>query len=354
MIRKAIMIATLLVTSLNIMNAQTTNGRTTLFHATPLTDFSVGQKYLNSFEGFLYENNSNQPPAEHTSDGLAAASRVQPLDTNGMPSTSGKIVVIGFGMSNWTLELCLLYPQDGPCNSGSFMGQASTNSLVNHSTLVLLDCAIPSYTAGAWINDNDGGYTDCLNSELTPAGVTEAQVQVVLYKDAEAYPSRSLRSTTVCSATSSVDACEHEELVGETARYIKTRYPNVQQMFLQSRIYAGYATTTLSPEPYAYQYGFSIKWLIEAQIQQIRTGKIDPTAGDLSYQSAPWLAWGAYLWASDGTKRSDGLQWLQSDFESDGTHPSTAGVQKVGDLLMNFFLNSQFTPWFRATSIYRQ
>jgi hypothetical protein len=354
MMNKIIMLIMVMFTMGLIAMAQTANQPTTLFHATPLTDFSVGQKYLNSFEGFLYENNSNQPPADHASDGLAAAARIQPLDANGNPSPSGKIVVVGIGMSNWTMELCLLYPQDGPCNSGSFMGQASANALVNHSTLVLLDCAIPSFTAGTWINDNDGGYTDCLNNELTPAGVTEAQVQVILYKDAEAYPSRSLRPTTVCSATSTIDACDHEELVGETARYLKTRYPNVQQMFLQSRIYAGYATTTLNPEPYAYQYGFSIKWLIEAQIIQIRTGRIDPTAGDLSYKAAPWLAWGAYLWASDGDKRSDGLQWLQSDFASDGTHPSNAGVQKVGDLLMNFFLNSQFTPWFRASSAQRQ
>ena len=35
-------------------------------------------------------------------------------------------------------------------------------------------------------------------------------------------------------------------------------------MFLQSRTYGGYATTNENPDPYAYEYGFATKWLIQA------------------------------------------------------------------------------------------
>jgi len=104
-----------------------------------------------------------------------------------------------------------------------------------------------------------------------------------------------------------------------------------------------------------------VKWLIQAQIVQIRSGgtSVDPTAGDLNYKggAAPWSAWGPYTWANGDTPRSDGLVWCNGqsgapcngevDFEPDGTHPNTQGDQKVANLLMNFFLDSVYTPWFR-------
>jgi hypothetical protein len=96
-----------------------------------------------------------------------------------------------------------------------------------------------------------------------------------------------------------------------------------------------------------------VKWLIEAQINQMNGGAINPRAGDLNYTIgvAPWLAWGPYLWADGLNPRSDGLIWQQSDFSSDGTHPSQSGEQKVGSTLLNFMLNSEFTqPWFRSTA----
>jgi len=126
-------------------------------------------------------------------------------------------------------------------------------------------------------------------------------------------------------------------------------------VFLSSRIYAGYATTTLNPEPYAYESGFSVKWLISAQARQIATGAVDATPGSLDYRTgeAPWLAWGPYLWANGTTPRqSDGLTWLVSDLAPDGTHPASSGVQKVGTQLLTFFKTSEFTScWFLANGV---
>ena len=104
---------------------------------------------------------------------------------------------------------------------------------------------------------------------------------------------------------------------------------------------ASIGSANLNPEPYAYESGFSMKWLIQAQIHQIRAGEVDPIAGDLDYRKGvgPWLVWAGYTWA-DGTRaRSDGFVWCDGQFGtpcfgdvdvgSDGTHPSQEGAQHL-------------------------
>lgn len=315
------------------------------FSATPLTDFRPGELYLNTYAGSLYEG-SNNMPADHDADGRNAAARVQKLDSQGHPSPFGKIVVVAIGMSNWTDEMCDSRTQ---CTQQSFLGAVQKDPMVNHKSLVIVDCAKPGQVADRWLDDHFRNYTYC-KGQLQRAGVTEAQVQVVLYKNARENPTQGLRPGTVCNSQSRIEACHYEKEVGTTARFIKTQYRNVQQMFLHSRIYAGYAKPhTLDPEPFAYEYGFSTKWLVEAQIQQERTGTVDDTAGPMSYSSAPWIAWGPYFWASGRTPRNDGLTWVPEDYSlKDMTHPSPSAVAKVSDMMVNFYLHSPYSPWFTA------
>jgi hypothetical protein len=129
-------------------------------------------------------------------------------------------------------------------------------------------------------------------------------------------------------------------------RALKTRWPNVQQVFISSRIYAGYSNVGVNPEPYAYEYGFSVKWLVNAQITQRDTGVVDPLAGDL-LTAVPWIDWGPYIWGNgiNNPPGSMALTWAPTDFASDGEHPGNSGVTKVGNALMNFFLTSPYTAW---------
>jgi len=134
---------------------------------------------------------------------------------------------------------------------------------------------------------------------------------------------------------------------------MKTHYPNLRIVYISSRIYAGYATSNLNPEPYAYESAFAVKWVVQAQIDQMRSSRIDPRAGDLNFNSgvAPWIAWGPYLWTDGMNPRSDGLTWARADVESDGTHPSQSGEQKVGEMLLGFLKKEPTArSWFLATT----
>lgn len=302
-----------------------------------LTDLATGS-YL-GFRGGLYPDGRNDPSSAHAAAGSAAAARIQPLDANGKPSLGGRIVLLSIGMSNTTMEFCSgAFPT---CATFSFIGQARADAAVDHTTLVIVDGARGGQAANSWTSPTMVQF-DSAKGRLTRAGVTEAQVQVAWIKQANIQPQEALPDT-------GADAYTLERELGDIVRALKVRYPNLRQVFLSSRIYGGYATSALNPEPYAYEGGFSVKWLVEAQIAQMQNGGTvrDARAGDLNYSRTPWLAWGPYLWANGMKARSDGLTYAQQDFGTDGTHPNQSADQKVGKLLLDFFKTSPFTKcWF--------
>jgi len=127
-------------------------------------------------------------------------------------------------------------------------------------------------------------------------------------------------------------------------RLLHQKLPNVKLCYLTSRIYAGYATTTLNPEPYAYQSAFAVRSVVGAQIAGIDSLNYDANRGAVQ---APWLSWGPYLWADGLKPRQDGMTWPCADFQPDGTHPNTQGSDVVADSLLAFFKHDETTmPWF--------
>jgi hypothetical protein len=307
--------------------------------ATPLTDLGRGY-YLTEFQGGLYPNGSNQMPPVHAAAGLKKASAIRPRNTAGNPASNGKYVMLSIGMSNTSQEFCS--GGYGDCEGYSFTGMAETNPYVEHGPLVIVNGAKGSRTAEYWDSPTDPDYDRIADEVLEPHGLSELQVQAAWVKVANLAP-------TVPLPSPDADAFRLVEQMGDIARALKDRYPNLHQVFFSSRIFGGYSHTSRNPEPYAYESGFAVKWLIEAQISQLAGGGIDPLAGNLNYNNntAPWIAWGPYMWADGMTPRSDGLVWRESDFMEDGVHPSTDGRQKVASLLMNFFRTSAFTQsWF--------
>jgi hypothetical protein len=284
-------------------------------------------------------------PAAHLAAGRAAAAQVQPLDAGGAPNAAGKIVLLSVGMSNTTQEFCSAGGAPGSCEPWSFMGQAAADPAVNHTTLTIVNGARGGQAAPSWVSPAGAEYDRIRDQVLRPQGLSERQVQVAWVKVANPGPTRSLPDTAA-------DAYVLERQLGEIARALKARYPNLRQVFLSSRIYAGYARSTLNPEPYAYESAFAVRWAIGSQIDQMHGTAGSPRTGDLRYGAgAPgvWIAWGPYLWAAGTQPRADGLTWLSGDFAADGTHPAQGARQKVGALLLAFFETSEVTRcWFLA------
>ncbi len=177
-----------------------------------------------------------------------------------------------------------------------------------------------------------------VNTRLTNAGVTSNQVQVIWLKEANQV------GTTPAQTYYDSLVVQFKRIGNE----LKTRFPNVKLCYMASRISARYATTTLNPEPHSYWTGWAVKKVIEDQING------DPL---LTFSGpgarSPWLAWGIYMW-SDGsipqTTNPNVFYNCPADFQNDGTHPSTAGAQKIGGLLLNFFsTDSTCIPWFLGT-----
>lgn len=336
----------------------------------PIPLIDLGKGNYHGFTGGLYPQGSNEMPPDHASMGFSQALKIKPLDKYGIEDAiNGKYVLLSIGPSNAGQEYCL---GDGKastspssshfqptfscpascgtscaslCDDWTFVGQAALDSTVNKNQLVIVNGAIAGQGADTWDAATDPNYDTVANCRLAAYGVTKDQVQIVWVKTFNGSP-------TVSLPDSHADAYALVASYGNIVRALKARYPNIKQVFFSSRTYGGYNLQGINPEPYAYEAGFAIKWVVQAQVDQMANGGkvVDTRAGDLNYTIAPWLAWGPYLWADGMKPRSDGLTWDQNDFDVDGSHPSTSGEQKVGARLLEFFKTSPQTQcWFLAS-----
>ncbi|OGU40023.1 MAG: hypothetical protein A2X61_01990 [Ignavibacteria bacterium GWB2_35_12] len=283
----------------------------------PLTELGTG-KWKN-FEGGLYPNGMNERPVQHNSDGIQIGNSILPLNTLGNTDPNGKIVLLSVGMSNCTQEF-------------STFKQIADIDTMKNPRCTIIDGAQSGQTAVV-ISNSSATFWNIIETRLYNAGLKPEQVQVVWLKEADAQPKDAFP----------VHAQTLQRELKAIVKILKQKYVNIKIAYLSSRTYGGYATTQLNPEPYAYETGFSVKWLLEEQIN-----------GDtaISYSGtnpkSPWLSWGPYLWAQgEKPREADGLFWIRADFVNDGTHPSPSGRTKVANLLLDFLkTDSTAIPWF--------
>lgn len=316
----------------------------------PLIDMGQNRTYK-GFNGGLYEGGCNQAPPDQDAQAQARAKLVAPLNTAGNPDPLGNVVLLSVGLSNSSDIWCGTpgVPFGPGCTipptNNSFLQQAQGNPLVNQSSLVILNGALGGTPANAaWTTPSDVNYDRIRDNVLAYRGLTEQQVQAVWLYLADSMP-------TVFLPDNAADAYAYETNIGAVVRALHVRYPHLRVIYLTTREYAGYAVSNLNPEPYAYEYAYAMKWLIQAQVDQMRNGGsiVDQRAGDLNYNTvAPVLVWGPYTWATS-VPNSQGMSYTASDFQDDGTHPSPSGIQKIASSLMDYFLTSPYSPWFPAT-----
>ncbi len=268
----------------------------------PLTD--PGFRAYEGQAGGLYPG-GNSIPGLHLGAGMSLAVGIGPLAADGTPDPAGRYGFVSIGMSNTTQEFQAFLP----------MALADPS---RDPRLTVIDGAQGGQSAADWANPGCGCWTT-LDNRIRQAGLSNLQIVTAWIKLANVQPSGAWPMAT--------DQLKAD--IVTVVRRLRTRFPNLQIAYLSSRIYAGYATSTQNPEPYAYESGFAVRGVIEDQL-----------SGRLPYDGpapvAPWLAWGPYLWADGLTPRSDGLAWACGDFADDGTHPGPSGRQKVADLLLDF------------------
>ena len=286
----------------------------------PLTEMSADDRYKGQ-DGGLYGQGRNTPPESHRKAALSLVEKIKPLDSKGNPADDGRIVMVSISMSNATQEF------------STFKRLADADPSKSPK-LTIVDCAQGGQAMAEWV-DSDAGPWHEADRRIERAGVSSRQVQIAWIKLANKGPRGDLE--------------EHgKKLQQDTLAVIqnaKARFPNLQIVYLASRIYGGYANGPLNPEPYAYESAFAARWLIQDQIKGEAALNYDAARGPVK---APLLLWGPYFWADGVTPRqSDKLIWERSDLGPDGTHPSNAGREKVAQMLLKFFLtNETAKPWF--------
>ncbi|HEY3235293.1 MAG TPA: hypothetical protein VGJ84_11260 [Polyangiaceae bacterium] len=285
---------------------------------TPLTDLTGTYK---GEPGGLYPGGGNQLPAAVEQAAQRMSARIQPRDATGAADPTGQVALISIGMSNTTAEF-------------STFKQLADGLATKSNQLVIVDGAQGGMDVAAWAVP-DAQPWQVLDQRLQAAAVSPAQVQVAWIKHAKARP------------TSDGEFPDHAQRLKENLVTVlnlaKQRFQNLQVVYLSSRIYAGFASTPLNPEPYAYESAFSVRWLIDEQQQGRPELAFDPGP-------APLVLWGPYLWADGIHARSDGLSWPRSMFADDGTHPSQAGREQVAGLLLDYFASDVYARGWLLTA----
>lgn len=291
----------------------------------PLDEMPAEARYFDQ-DGGLYGGGVNVPPASHLAAAQTALTQITPLDAQGHPAADGKIGLVSISMSNATQEF-------------SMFKQLADADRSKSPRVAIVDCAQGGQAMAEWAPHDAAPWREA-ERRLAAAGVSPAQVQVAWVKLANKGPRGSL--------------AEHgKKLQADTLAVLqnaKRRFPNLRIAYLSSRIYGGYASGPLNPEPYAYESAFAVRWLIQDQMSGQAALQFRHTDNETA--KVPLLLWGPYLWADGERPRtSDGLHYLREDLAGDGTHPSQTGRRKVAEQLLTFFKSDPLaTPWFVQNS----
>jgi hypothetical protein len=293
--------------------------------STPMTSLDdLGTGTYGGEEGGLYPSGSNVRPTSQDSFGKGLAMNIQPLDSNGNPSPTGKIGFIGIGESLALDEFGM-----------GFIPIATHDPAINPN-ITFVDGAQGGATPKLLTSTTSVYWNTILNNYIPDQGLTANQIQVAWIETSDG-----ITTGTFPSDMTTMQG-QYESMMGT----MYTLFPKLTMVYFSSRIYAGYSNgvAKIDPEPYAYESGFAVKNAINDQL----TGKSTLCDGNgCSPVNAPWMSWGPYYWANGLLARSDGWVFTCQDLQKDGTHPTTSGDLKVASQILTFFkTDDTTTTWF--------
>src|SRR5262249_22258998 len=199
--------------------------------------------------GGLKAGGKKAPPETHQRAAGEALKKITPLDAQGKPSPDGKIVFISLGMSNTYGEFAMFKeiadrdPQKSP-------------------DVLLVNCAVGGAGVSSWAKPGSGTWKTVAD-RLKEAGVTPDQVQVAWVRRAAPGPSP---DTVPLEYAGKV-----KEDIAASLAITRSTFPNLRVAYLSSRIYGGYniaGIRRVNPEPFAYETAFSVRWVIQDQIER--------------------------------------------------------------------------------------
>ena len=276
----------------------------------PINELGTGT--FHGFIGGLYANGSNEPHAAHAQALRERSARIQPLDAEGKPSATGRIVIAGVGAS-----VCRqIFAQ---------LERRGTETPGIHPAITFVNCA----SGGADVNKiTEERYWQRAEQALAARGVSARQVQVVWYQSDELrdqrddFPGRPQRL---------------QAALAQQMKLIAQHFPNAQLCYHSAR-----HTTAFMPdddgkakhaEPRPYHVGWAVKWFIES-----------PENGG---HGTPLSTWATYFWTQADKPRADGYQWPSAMNVKDGVHLTEAGQQRVAKELCEFWSRDPFAQsWF--------
>lgn len=263
-----------------------------------------------------------------------ARNQIQPLDAQGNSDPAGgKIVLMSAGMSNTNI-----FFEGRPDLPYAAFHKRADDDPARNPQLVIVNGAQGTRAAMDWEAVDSTTYST-MKLNLAKYKVTPAQVQVVWVLHA-------LRETGPFPTY----AQELQGYLEATARNLKTHFPNIKLVYYSSRerAYLMYR----KGEPDCYEAGFSVRWMIDKQMQGDPELNWDPDKGPVE---SPLILWGPYLWCDGLQPRSDGLIWTCCEPTSDvynNPHPESSGAQKGADQIYAFFkTDPTATPWYLRKTV---
>jgi hypothetical protein len=311
-----------------------------------ITDLGPGQTYIGEAGG-LYPNSSNDMPAGHRAAGEAIARRMVPLNTDGAyDPTNGRVVAVNIGISLTLMVWNGVGPGD-PNYTDQYLVKWVNSDPTKNPKLQLGQIFITGERR--WDTRDPGNpYYGTANQMLADQGITPAQVQIAWF-----YPFPLTQQQN--GGDDSFPALPRWEKGAwkESLRALKQVYPNLKMVYLGTKhhTYVPPNTPGAAQDPQQHGLAWSVKWVIEDQINGDPGLNYDPSKGPVV---APWIAWGPYFWSDGPTPRAyDGFHFDCHDVynflagNDDFTHPGKFGIEKEAGLLFDFFRNdSTATPWY--------